>query len=182
MQAVQRTAVLAVRPIKKRVPVAFGELRDSVAPMDIGSAPKTCVDAPHAAAVEQGSMPHTPDFERLLAWVRLRGLQGLTPRGRLRNRFPKHWGFTTPSQARSVATMFKAFEVRGKRGVGRHSPINAPEAIARAISAKIEKTGTKPFWYVRDSLPEIMEILGLQLKTKLDTAFKRAARPGRFRP
>lgn len=149
--------------------------------MDIGSDPKTSVDAPHAAAVEQGSIPHTPNWEQLVAWVKLRGLQGLTPRGRLRNRFPKSWGPTTPKQASRVALMFKKYEIRGKRGVGRHSPVNAAEQVARAISKGIEQNGTRPHWYVLNSLPEIMEILGSELKSKLDEAFREASRAGRFK-
>lgn len=121
-------------------------------------------------------MPHKPDFEALVAWVKLRGLQGLTPGGRLRTRFKKLDGPTTPRQARRVANMFRRLETRGKRGVGRHSQVDDPETVARAIAQGIEKHGTRPHWFVRDALPEIGEILGSELKINVDRAFERAGK------
>lgn len=107
----------AVPIVKSRVPIAFGELRDSVQNFDRGSdgVPVTAVDAPHAAAVEIGTRPHTPNIEELTRWVQLRGAQGLTNGGRLKKR-----GFgpgpTTAFQAKRVATLLKQLEVRGRRG------------------------------------------------------------------
>lgn len=165
--AIRVTARKAVGPIKKRVPVAFGELRDSISPLDLGWEPKTGVLAPHAGSVERGSAPHTPNWDELLAWVKLRGMQGLTRRGRLRRQFNRAMGPTTPRQARRVATLFREREVRGKKGVGRHSPVNAPEMVARAISKSIEKHGTPPHFFVQESLPEIGEILKTELKRSI---------------
>ena len=175
-RAIQKTAEAAVAPIKERVPVAFGELRDSVAPMDIGSEPKTCVDAPHAGAVEQGSLPHKPDWERLLAWVKLRGMQGLTRGGRIRTRFAKSEGPTTPGQAQRIAAMLKSYETRGGKGVGRHSPANAPEEVARRISKSIEEHGTPPHWYVRESLEDIRAILAAEVRKSFGRVSKAARR------
>jgi hypothetical protein len=45
--------------------------------------------------------------------------------------------------------------------------VNAPLRIARAIQAKIAKTGSPPHWYARDSLPEIMTILDRQVRLAL---------------
>jgi hypothetical protein len=162
--AISRTSKRAVEPIQSRVPVAFGELRDSVEAQPNGATPKAGVYAPHAGAVEKGSMPHTPNFEKLVAWVKLRGFQGLSGRGRIRKRFSRSEGPTTAHQARRVASAIKSHEIRGKRGVGRHLPIDAAEQVARAISRGIEKNGTRPHWYVRSSLPDIHKILDTEIK------------------
>jgi hypothetical protein len=165
-RAAEKTAVKAAVPIKRRVPKAFGELADSVQgyPRGDHGHPVTSVDAPHAGSVERGSKPHTPDFDRLVAWVRLRGFQGLTRGGRLRKRFRKSDGPTTPAQARRVATMLRGLEVRGKKGIGRHSPADAAVQVAQAISKGIQEHGTRPHWYVRESLPEIRQILADQIR------------------
>lgn len=172
-RAIWSTAQKAVRPIKKRTPKAFGELQNSVQAYARGSNghPVTSVDAPHAGAVEIGSPPHKPNFERLLAWVKLRGMQGRN-RGGLRRRFPKALGPTTPFQARRVASIFKSLEVRGRAGVGRHLPIDAPTQVAQAISKGIEAHGTRPHWYVRESLPDIRDILATEVRKGLDSATK----------
>lgn len=64
----QRTAKDAVPIIKENAPKAFFFLEDSVHDEDM----KTVVDAPHAAAVEVGSRPHTPPLDPLVAWVVLK--------------------------------------------------------------------------------------------------------------
>lgn len=157
--ALSKTANDSISPVRDRVPKAFGELDGSIHSVTGGENPKLVVDAPHAGDVEIGSVPHTPDFEKLLAWVKLRGLQGLTSKGKLQTRFKKEHGPTTPRQARRVASMFKSLEVRGTRAAGRHSPIGAPEQITRAISKGIEKYGTQPHWFVRNSLADIRVLL-----------------------
>ncbi len=154
------TAQKAVRPIKKRVPVAFGELRDSVQAFERGDSgnPTTSVTAPHAGSVEIGSPPHTPNFERLVAWVKLRGMQDM--RGG-----PRKLGPTGALKIASVRKMFGSHVIAGAGG--KFSPVDAPEQIARAISKGIEKHGTKPHWYVRESLPEIQVILGEEIRKGL---------------
>lgn len=176
-RAIKSTSQKAIKPIRKRVPVAFGELRDSIQAYSRGTngSPVTVADAPHAGAVEIGSPPHKPNFERLLAWVKLRGMQGLrksarTPMGKARMRFGHGVGPTTRSQARRVATMLKQLEVRGRKGVGRHSPADAAVQVARAISKGIEEHGTRPHWFVRQSLPEIRGILDGEIRKELDRA------------
>ncbi len=160
--ALQKTAQQSVAPIRERTPRAFGELQESVQYYARGESGNRVVDvdAPHAGAVEKGSPPHKPDFEKLLAWVKLRGLQGLTGRGKVRgNSFRKDQGPTTARQARRVSSMLKSHEVRGRKGVGRHSPTDAPEKVAMAISRGIEKHGTKPHWFVRSALGEVRTLL-----------------------
>lgn len=168
--AIWNTAKAAMKPIKRRVPVAFGELRESVQayPRGLNGNPVTSVDAPHAGAVEVGSLPHTPNFERLLDWVRLRGIQGQI-KGGLRKKFPKSLGPTTPFHARGIGAMLNSFKI----GVDiRQSPMtSSAEAalvqVATAIAKGIEKHGTRPHWFVRESLPEIQGILQTEIKKKL---------------
>lgn len=140
--AVKQTAQDATAPIKRRAPKAFGDLQGSVH----ATTNKTVVDAPHAAAVEIGSRPHTPDFEAILAWVKLRGMQALSPRR------PGE-GRTTARQAARVGALLKA-EVRNQA-----SPIEAPENVARNIVKGIQAHGTRPHWFVRESLTDIRLIL-----------------------
>lgn len=165
----------AVPVVRRNVPVAFGELRDSIHALP-GPDPKTVVDAPHAQAVEVGSAPHTPNFAKLLAWVKLRGIQGLQGKRRIR----KMAGVTTAKHAARVAQELRYLENGGNRRrrylkngslnplkVGRHSPIDAPEQVARAISRKIKKDGTEPRWFAQNSLPEIEKILRRQMRLHL---------------
>ncbi len=161
--AVWKTAQSAVRPIRRRVPVAFGELSASVQAFPRGSNgnPVTSVDAPHAGAVEIGSAPHKPNFERLLAWVKLRGLQHL-------GGGPRKRGPTAGYQVPRVGAMFKGLVVGSSAIAGSHSPVDAAEQVARAISKGIEAHGTKPHWYVRESLGDIREILNEEMKAAKD--------------
>jgi hypothetical protein len=150
--ALNKTAEDAVTPIRKRTPKAFGDLAESAHAVT-GETPKTVVDAPHPGAVEIGSRPHKPDFEKLLAWVKLRGIQARIKDGRRRGRFARSSGPTTAEQSRRVGAMFAALVENGA------SPVDAPEQIARAISAVIEEEGTPPHCYVKNALPEIAAIL-----------------------
>lgn len=163
-QSLNLTAIYAIVPIKKRAPKAFGKLQDSVV-ATAGDSPLTIVDAPHAAAVEVGSRPHEPDFEAVLAWVRLRGLQGTTPNGRLRRHFYKGFasdhGTTTARQARAVAHQLVQKEKQGK------SFHDATIEIAQAICAAIKANGTAPHWYVRASMPEIGRYLKRVLRREV---------------
>ncbi len=154
-KSVWKTAQDAVRPIRKRVPVAFGELSSSIQafPRGKNGNPVTSVDAPHAGSVEAGSRPHTPNWENLLAWVKLRGLQHL-------GGGPKKRGPTSGYQVPRIGAMFASHV----QGGGSFSPIDAAEQVARAISKGIEKHGTRPHWFVRESLPEIRQILDTNMK------------------
>lgn len=133
--------------LMSHMPVAFGELRASVRVEGF----TVVVDAPHAAAVERGSRPHWVPFEALLRWVKLRGFQGLASDSSL-SRLP---GTTTAGHARSIAAGIR--ERSEESGYadwgGGASDVGAPAAIARAIQVKIAREGTKPTWFMRDSLP-----------------------------
>lgn len=151
-RAIENTSVEATKPIKRRAPKAFGELRDSVRALKRGGV-RTVVDAPHAASVEIGSAPHEPNFEALLKWVKLRGMQGsrFSPR-QLTQRGP-----TTLEQAVRVRHMFSEEVVHGPSGA--FSPVDAPEVVARRIARGIREHGTKPHWFVKESLGDIAGIL-----------------------
>jgi len=45
--------------------------------------------------------------------------------------------------------------------------IDAPEQIAKAIQMAITKHGTKPHWFVQNSLPAIMELLDAEIRKNL---------------
>lgn len=147
--------------VKRRVPVAFGELRESVKPeARAAGGAAIVVDAPHAAPVETGSRPHMPPLAPLLAWVKLRAAQGLlTPRqiGRLPGR-------STAAHAVTVAAALRSMERGGALDV------DAPLRIARAIQRAIGDHGTKPHWYARGSLPEIRRVLGSAIRRALAEA------------
>ena len=154
---VARTSRQAVKVLRARVPVAFGELRESVhaATSMVGS--QTLVDAPHAVPIEVGARPHWIPIEPLLRWVKLRAAQGLlTPRqvGRLP-------GPTTQAHAITMAGALRAMEQADAIAV------DAPMRIARAIQAKLAKVGSRPHWYARESLPEIMTILDHEIRRAL---------------
>lgn len=156
--AIGRTVEAGATTVRKRAPKAFGNLAGSV---HTEGETKIIIDAPHAAAVEIGSAPHTPDLEALVAWVKLRGMQALTrPRG-------LHLlGSTTPGQATSVKQMLAAEVKRGGTGSGRGrwSPVDAPRQVALAIAKGIEAKGTKPHFFVRDALPEIAADLSKRIR------------------
>jgi hypothetical protein len=159
--AINATAEDSVRPIRRRTPRAFGELSGSAHSVP-GKNPKVVLDAPHAAAVEIGSLPHRPDIEALVAWVKLRGMQALHKRDELSKLGP-----TTPYQAALVGGALSARVVRANalgKGHGEFTPVDAARRVAEAIATNIQRYGTKPHWMVRDSLPDIRLILDFRIR------------------
>ena len=127
--------------ITDTVPKAFGELSNSIHVIDgpRGNA-DIVADAPHAGAVENGSRPHTPPLAPLIAWVKLRGMQGITATGRIkknRDRYGliRNW--------RLEAARVIALSLKNKQRGGALS-VDAPTEIARAIQQSIRLHGTKP--------------------------------------
>jgi hypothetical protein len=155
--AVEAAARTGVGIVKRRVPVAHGELREGVHAEERQNGAAIVIDAPHAAPVETGSRPHTPPLAPLVAWVKLRGAQGLLSTRQV-GRLP---GPSTAAHARSVASALRDMENGGALDV------NAPIRIARAIQRAIRERGTKPHWYARGSLPEIRRVLGAAIKDAL---------------
>lgn len=165
--AIEAAAEESIAPIRKRTPKAFGELEESAHAIP-GPNPKIVLDAPHAGAVEVGSAPHVPNIDKLVAWVRLRGMQAIHKRSQLARLGP-----TTPEQAIRVGEMLSARVVRANalgRGLGRGrvSPVDAPMQVALAIAKGIEANGTRPHWMVRSSLPDIRQILSRRIRGALN--------------
>ena len=154
--ATRRAAAKGRAHVKRHVPVAHGELRESVHTEDA----LIIVDAPHAAAVNFGSRPHTPPLEPLVAWVKLRGMQGLMTE-RQQSRLP---GTTTKEAAIGVASMLRAHEMRGPFG---YSPTDAAVQVARQIQRAIAQHGTKAHHFVEKAIPELRAILGAELRAAL---------------
>lgn len=158
--AAVRAARAGVGVVKGNVPVAFGELREGVKAEARPGGAAIVVDAPHAAPVETGSRPHMPPLAPLIAWVKLRGAQGLlTPRqiGRLPGR-------STAAHAITVAAALGSMERGGALD------IDAPVRIARAIQHAIAQRGTKPHWYARSSLSAIRAVLDAAIRKALSEA------------
>ncbi len=168
-KALELTAKDAVKEIQFLIPKAFGELAGSVRTrghVDVGNL-RVVVDAPHAAAVEIGSAPHKPNMEKLVAWVRLRGMQALS-----RPRALHLLGSTTEHHAMRIKELLSAKVVRASAlgkglGRGRASPIDAPTQVAMAIAKSIEAKGTRPHWYARNSLPVIAMRLSHHMRSRI---------------
>jgi hypothetical protein len=149
-----RTAARRGVPIAKgTAPVAFQELADSIDAHDTPFGAIIRADAPHAAAVENGSRPHMPPVEPIERWVKLRGTQGLAG-----------------SRHRAARAMARAIQRAGSGAAGRDAagrftrrktstPIDAPRQIAWAIAMKIKKSGTKPQPFMRIALPFVVLVL-----------------------
>jgi Bacteriophage HK97-gp10, putative tail-component len=161
--AVERAARKAVRVVAKNTPKAFGELRDSIH----AEGKSTIIDAPHAQAVEVGARPHLVPLEELIKWVKLRGMQGLTPKasgkgagGRtaITGRKSGWDGPTSREHAIRVASELRALEHNGSLD------INAPEQIAKRIQMGILHNGIKPTWFVLKSLPDVMNVVDAELR------------------
>ena len=158
--AIRRTAQKGAAHVRRNVPVAFSELRDSVS----ATGTKIVADAPHAAAVEVGSRPHWPPLEPLIKWVKLRGMQGLASDRQL-SRLP---GTTTEQQARAVNAELSRFAVaRSRRGRATALDIDAPRKVAFLIARAISRRGTKPHFYMRNSLAAILGILHIEIEAAL---------------
>lgn len=148
--AVRKAARGTRNDVIREVPRAFGELAASIHVEDGTPGNSSVVaDAPHAAAVEVGSRPHTPPLGPLIAWVQLRGIQGLTPGGRVRTKVaPRR------EAARAIASSLHP-RLGGNSGAAawRHKALTqgslaeadpAVVSVARAIQRKISLVGTKP--------------------------------------
>lgn len=143
-RAVERTADAGRLVVYANAPVAFGEVREGLIDEKTSAGARIAATAPHSAAVETGSRPHFPPLEPLIAWVKLRGMQGLEVAAQ--GRIPK-------------GHQANVLEALGAQGSARSSPIDAPRRVAYAIALAISKSGTKPTWFMRGSLPEIRSLL-----------------------
>lgn len=154
----EKAAKATARHVRREaVPVAHGELRDSIRGEATEAGARVVADAPHAEDVEIGARPHVPPIGPLIEWVKLRGMQGILST-RQTARLP---GTTTRSHAASIAGQIKAMERGGA------VPVDAPERIAHAIQQAIAKRGTRPHWYMREGLPVAMSELDKAIQSAL---------------
>lgn len=167
--AVRRAAKATVPGVIKNMPVAFGGLKGSVHLEAGGDTASVVADAPHAAAVEVGSRPHTPPLAPLVAWVRLRGMQGINTGSRdKQGRFlSKQEGTTTRAAAARVASQLAGMQHRGPGG---YSDVDNPTKIAIAIQKSIATYGTKPHHYMKQSVPYAYDKLATEVQKVLGSA------------
>jgi hypothetical protein len=156
----KRAARRAVAYVQTHMPVAFGETRATVHLQGFS----VVVDAPWAAALERGSRPHWMPLEPLIKWVKLRGFQGLAST-KSQARLP---GTTTAKHAANVAGSLSAHRRGGEVGVETpYSSLDAAVEVAKAIQLRIAIAGTKPTWFMRDSVPVARGFLGEEIRKAL---------------
>jgi hypothetical protein len=148
--AVRRVAGAGVKVAEKNAPEAFGNLRLSGDLVDGSNGPVIRFSAPHAAALEVGSRPHTPPLAPLVAWVKLRGMQGLTAKGRL-------------TRKKTVGRYIQGRIREESRKPRKATDLAAVMAVARSIQMAIARRGTKPTWYLRRALEEIRPMLAARV-------------------
>jgi hypothetical protein len=154
-RAVRRAAQRGAAHVRRSCPVAFGDVRSSINVVD---GRRIVADAPHAAALEEGSRPHFPPIEPLERWVKLRGMQGLVADAS-RGHLP---GSTTEEHATNMAAA-----LAGARTSGGFTPVDAPRRIAFMIARKIARYGTKPTHYMRSAVPVVEEFLADEITAAL---------------
>lgn len=168
----QRKAARSTRNyiVREKVPRAFGELADSAEVIDSAVGFAIVFTAPHAAAVDLGSRPHMPPLEPLIAWVTLRGIQGLTTGGRVKRvkDGPRAWRARAAETIASrlhekmgskSAASWRAHAQNAVRALtpstlGKLDADPAVVSVARAIQMKIARKGTKPTRFVGTSVPQ----------------------------
>lgn len=129
--AILEAAHLGAEIVARAAPVDLGSLKTSVHVVETSKGALIVIDAPHAGIVEMGSRPHTPPLGPLIAWVkRHRAAFGIEGRGTQRD------------------------------GRGRFTASPAVIAAARAIQRKIALYGTRPRYFVRNSIPALVRALG----------------------
>ncbi len=159
-RARKRAAARGAAYVRTHIPVAFGELRAAVKVID----GRIVVDARHAAAVERGSRPHWMPLEPLIKWVKLRGFQGLASSKSL-GRMP---GTTTSAHATRAAGDFERHRRGGDIGAETSfTSLDAAYDIAKGIQLAIALKGTKPHWYMRDSVPVVRGFLREEIRKEL---------------
>lgn len=149
VEATHRAAELGKLVVYANAPVAFGPLRDSAHVVDTKTGSSIVVDAPHAASVELGSRPHWAPLAPLVAWVQLRGAEGVDA------------GDTASGVPKAVRDELASM------GDGLSTPTYAAYVIAKRIQIAISKNGTKPHFFVRDSVPQVTEILDAYMRSIL---------------
>lgn len=123
-QGVREAAAVGAKVVSDHAPKDIGKLAASshIESDVVGQVIHIMVDAPYAADVELGTLPHVVPLRVLVDWVH------------------RHMGSSSAIGAGS-------------------SDESAAFAIAHAIQSKIAMDGTSPTFFVRDSMPELAELV-----------------------
>lgn len=149
VEATHKTADFGRLVAFSKAPVAFGQLRDGIVDEKLERGARIRSTAPYSAAVEEGSRPHWPPLQPILEWVKLRGTEGVDV------------GEGAIGHPGSVAAAIRS------TGTSKSTPVNAPLIVANRIRAAIAKHGTKPHWFMKDSVPEVEKLLDAYVKALL---------------
>lgn len=160
--ATWKTAKRGADICRAAAPKAFGGLGDSIHDIPLSTGAIIRADAPHAAAIENGSKPHMPPVAAIEKWVKLRGAQALEG-----------------SRLKSARAMGKALARAASGSVGRDnkgrflrratfSPIKAARQVAWAIAMNIKKKGTKAQPFMKKSLPFVVFVLEDEISAALE--------------
>lgn len=170
-QAVVKAAKVTAKVVAKDIaPKAFGELADSIHWGEATNGAYVIADAPHAEAVEVGSRPHTPPLEPIIAWVRLRGMQGISKKGNVirHTKFKPVSNTGAQKQGSNTAAVMVGRYLKERLGnasvmrawrMGMAFTDPATLAVARAIQHQISVHGTKPFRYMLAGVTTAMSAL-----------------------
>jgi len=172
-KAAKRTVQYLASNARRELPVAFGELRDSI--KVVGTS--VVADAPHAAAIEWGSRPHWVPFAPLLKWVQLRGFQGVAAMGRTgkisESRLSRLPGTTTAGHAMRIST--RSREIADESGYSDMADgatdVSAARQVAFAIQASIAKHGTKPHHFMQRQVPRARAFLAEEVHAAWQAVF-----------
>jgi hypothetical protein len=164
--AVKKAARSTRNVLIRSVPKAFGELAAGIHVVDEAPGTSSVVSsAPHAAAVEFGSRPHMPPVAPIIAWVKQRGMQGLTEHGRIRQAKTLR---EADQSARAIAQALKTWNVGSRRRGDLHTPVDAAEQLGWAIAMHIKKYGTKPHFYVGAAVPYAQLVLEMYVNKAME--------------
>lgn len=154
--------------MRETVPVAFGDVRDHIEVVDGAPGNSSVVaSSPHAASLETGSRPHMPPVESLIAWVKLRGMQGISGQTKVakRDKTGRYVGGTVDDWRKAPAKWAaKQLATKVRNG---SSPVDAPTRLAWAIAGAIAKRGTRPQPFMKKAVPYAQEQLGEFVKAAL---------------
>lgn len=172
--AVGQTAAEGRVVVEANAPEAFGDLKEGVASEVTSTGYRIISTAPHSAAVEVGSRPHTPPFAPIYAWVKLRGFQGIQStvarnlRGAKIGRIKRHRAATFVASRIREQGIDHIDGDTGKRTRNAETPADAAKKVAWMIIGKIRREGTKPTWFVRRSLHTVKVILNSRIRAALE--------------
>lgn len=168
VEATHDAAATGAKLVAQDAPRAFGEIADGMVSFNRKGGATIRSTAPHSAPVEVGSRPHMPPVAPLVAWVKLRGMQGLE-RG-------------AKGAPKVIARMLRGHEQVSYEGSeiksgpnkgavrftkSTSTPVDAAERVAWAIAMGIKRRGTRPTWFVRKQLPAIKAILGASVRDRI---------------